>query len=43
MISDIILVIKNYNDQRYYISNQKLRDLGWNIIIGFEEGISKLI
>lgn len=32
-----------FNDQRYYISNQKLKDLGWNIKIKFEEGIYKLI
>ena len=32
-----------FNDQRYYISNQKLKDLGWNIIVGFEEGIEQLI
>lgn len=32
-----------FNDQRYYISNQKLKDLGWDITISFEEGIDKLI
>ena len=32
-----------FNDQRYYISNQKLKDLGWNITISFNEGIKKLI
>ena len=32
-----------FNDQRYYISNQKLKDLGWNITISFDEGIKKLI
>ena len=32
-----------FNDQRYYISNQKLKDLGWKIKIKFEEGIDKLI
>jgi len=32
-----------FNDQRYYISNQKLRDLGWNITIGFEAGINSLV
>ena len=32
-----------FNDQRYYISNQKLRDLGWDISISFEEGINMLI
>jgi len=31
-----------FNDQRYYISNQKLRDLGWDIYISFEEGINML-
>ena len=32
-----------FNDQRYYISNQKLRDLGWDIIFSFEEGLEELI
>ena len=32
-----------FNDKRYYISNQKLRDLGWNINISFEEGLDLLI
>ena len=32
-----------FNDQRYYISNQKLKDLGWNIKVGFEEGLADLI
>ena len=32
-----------YNDQRYYISNQKLKDLGWNITIKFEDGLYDLV
>jgi dTDP-glucose 4,6-dehydratase len=32
-----------FNDQRYYISNQKLKDLGWEITISFEEGINMLV
>lgn len=32
-----------YNDKRYYISNQKLKNLGWEIKIDFEEGLLKLI
>jgi dTDP-glucose 4,6-dehydratase len=31
-----------FNDQRYYISNQKLKNLGWKIEIGFMEGIQSL-
>jgi dTDP-glucose 4,6-dehydratase len=31
-----------FNDQRYYISNQKLKELGWTINIDFFEGLSKL-
>ena len=31
-----------FNDQRYYITNQKLKDLGWSIKISFEEGIKNL-
>lgn len=32
-----------FNDQRYYISNNKLKELGWDITINFEEGINMLI
>ncbi len=32
-----------FNDQRYYISNQKLKDLGWNISIDLKEGLKNLI
>jgi dTDP-glucose 4,6-dehydratase len=32
-----------FNDMRYYISNQKLKDLGWNIQINLIDGIRKLI
>jgi dTDP-glucose 4,6-dehydratase len=32
-----------FNDQRYYISNKKLKDLGWEITIKFEEGVYDLI
>ena len=32
-----------FNDQLYYISNQKLRDLGWSVEIGFEKGIDDLL
>ena len=32
-----------FNDQRYYISNQKLKDLGWSISINFEEGLNALL
>ena len=32
-----------FNDKRYYISNQKLKELGWNITINFEEGINMLL
>lgn len=31
-----------FNDQRYYISNQKVKQLGWKISMAFEEGISQL-
>ena len=31
-----------FNDQRYYISNQKLKELGWTINIPFLEGVNKL-
>ena len=32
-----------FNDQRYYISNQKLKDLGWNIEIELVKGLTSLI
>jgi dTDP-glucose 4,6-dehydratase/UDP-glucose 4,6-dehydratase len=32
-----------FNDKRYYISNQKLKDLGWDIKIKFEDGLGRLI
>ena len=32
-----------FNDQRYYISNEKLRNLGWDVTIDLEEGINNLI
>jgi dTDP-glucose 4,6-dehydratase/UDP-glucose 4,6-dehydratase len=32
-----------YNDQRYYISNQKLKSLGWNITVDFRAGLTDLI
>jgi dTDP-glucose 4,6-dehydratase len=28
-----------FNDQRYYISNQKLKDLGWEINVSFLDGL----
>ena len=31
-----------FNDKRYYISNKKLKDLGWNITVGFVEGLREL-
>lgn len=32
-----------YNDQRYYISNQKLKDLGWSIEVDLMSGLQDLI
>tara|TARA_Y100000389_G_C17269720_1_gene417325 strand:- start:202 stop:783 length:582 start_codon:yes stop_codon:yes gene_type:complete len=32
-----------FNDKRYYISNEKLKQLGWNITINLEDGLNKLI
>jgi dTDP-glucose 4,6-dehydratase/UDP-glucose 4,6-dehydratase len=32
-----------FNDQRYYISNQKLKDLGWNIEVTLMNGLNELI
>lgn len=32
-----------FNDMRYYISNKKLKDLGWDIKVNFEDGIDQLL
>jgi len=32
-----------YNDQRYYISNKKLKDLGWSIDIDLMTGLDELV
>lgn len=32
-----------FNDKRYYISNQKLKDLGWDIKVKFEDGLERLV
>lgn len=32
-----------FNDQRYYISNKKLKDLGWNIEINLMNGLTELL
>lgn len=37
------VVDRPYNDKRYYISNEKLKKLGWNISVDFLEGLARLI
>ena len=32
-----------YNDKRYYISNFKLKNLGRDIKVNFDEGINKIL
>jgi dTDP-glucose 4,6-dehydratase len=32
-----------FNDKRYYISNQKVKDLGWTIDMDFDKGLDELI
>jgi dTDP-glucose 4,6-dehydratase/UDP-glucose 4,6-dehydratase len=32
-----------FNDKRYFISNQKLKDLGWYQKISFEDGVDRLL
>jgi dTDP-D-glucose 4,6-dehydratase len=32
-----------FNDKRYYISNQKVKDLGWEICMDFDKGLDDLI
>ena len=41
---DVIFIEdRPFNDQRYYISNKKLKDLGWNIKIDLDTGLKRLI
>ena len=44
-LDDCIEYIKDrpFNDKRYYISNQKVKNLGWEIKTDFDYGIDKLI
>jgi dTDP-D-glucose 4,6-dehydratase len=32
-----------YNDMRYYISNQKVKDLGWDIQVELMSGLRKIV
>ena len=32
-----------FNDQRYYISNEKVKNLGWSIKVSFKDGIDRLL
>ena len=32
-----------FNDKRYYISNQKVKNLGWTIEMDFDKGLDELI
>ena len=32
-----------FNDQRYYIENEKLKDIGWKITKNLELGLKELI
>jgi|LakMenEpi03Aug12_release.lakeMendotaPanAssembly.Ray.scaffolds.fasta_scaffold07027_16 dTDP-glucose 4,6-dehydratase len=32
-----------FNDKRYYISNSKLKSLGWTIRVNFEDGIRRIL
>jgi dTDP-D-glucose 4,6-dehydratase len=44
-IDDYIEYIEDrpFNDKRYYISNDKLKKLGWNITVDFDTGINELV
>ena len=37
------IIDRPFNDKRYYISNDKIKNLGWDITQNFEEGIDNLI
>ena len=32
-----------FNDLRYYISNEKVKQLGWTIKVGFLDGLQELV
>jgi dTDP-D-glucose 4,6-dehydratase len=32
-----------FNDKRYYISNEKVKQLGWSINMDFDKGIDELV
>jgi dTDP-D-glucose 4,6-dehydratase len=32
-----------FNDERYYISNEKLKKIGWSIKVNFLDGIKECI
>jgi dTDP-D-glucose 4,6-dehydratase len=32
-----------FNDKRYYISNEKIKKLGWSMHVNFDKGIDELI
>lgn len=42
---DYITFVKDrpFNDKRYFITNEKLKQLGWDITFDFESGLKKLI
>ena len=44
-IKNHIIYIKDrpFNDKRYYISNEKVKKLGWEIKVDFDEGLNQLI
>ena len=37
------IVDRPYNDRRYYINNDKLKKIGWNIGVDFMSGIKQLV
>jgi dTDP-glucose 4,6-dehydratase len=44
-VSDWITFVEDrpFNDKRYYISNEKVKKLGWEILMDFDTGITTLI
>jgi UDP-glucose 4,6-dehydratase len=44
-IGDWISFIEDrpFNDKRYYISNQKVKDLGWDITVNFDDGLDEVV
>ena len=44
-LEDWVTYVKDrpFNDKRYYISNNKLKELGWEVSVSFDQGLKSLV